>query len=82
MIKAAMDLGCLDLGCLSDKKSGVGVSDHLECSSFPSKLGKVISLSIPDLMDFVLPTDVSSDIGLSFFLFNRKLGFRNFIPRR
>jgi hypothetical protein len=40
MIKAAMDLGCLDLGCLSDKKSGVGVSDHLECSSSPSKLGK------------------------------------------
>ncbi|CAL9218319.1 unnamed protein product [Arabidopsis halleri] len=43
MIKAAMDLGCLDLGCLSDKKSGVGVSDHLECSSSPSNLGKTKS---------------------------------------
>ncbi|KAG7594653.1 hypothetical protein ISN45_Aa01g033970 [Arabidopsis thaliana x Arabidopsis arenosa] len=43
MIKAAMDLGCLDLGCLSDKKNGVGFSDHLECSSSPSKLGKTKS---------------------------------------
>ncbi|KAL1193413.1 hypothetical protein V5N11_030036 [Cardamine amara subsp. amara] len=39
MIKAAMDLGCLDLGCLfvSDKTSAVGVSDPLEFSSSASK---------------------------------------------
>lgn len=55
MIKAAMDLGCLDLGCLSDKKTGdVGVSDPLEFSSSPSKSRKVhISVSISDLI-FIL----------------------------
>jgi hypothetical protein len=35
MIKATMDLGCLDLGCLSDKKSGVGVSNLMDFV-FPS----------------------------------------------
>ncbi|KAF8093657.1 hypothetical protein N665_0381s0017 [Sinapis alba] len=39
MIKAAMDLGCLDLGCLSvsDKRSG---ADPLQFSSSPSKPGQ------------------------------------------
>ncbi|CAN7029303.1 hypothetical protein IGI04_029562 [Brassica rapa subsp. trilocularis] len=39
MIKAAIDLGCLDLGCLSvsDKRSG---ADPLQFSSSPSKSGQ------------------------------------------
>ncbi|ESQ30492.1 hypothetical protein EUTSA_v10011233mg [Eutrema salsugineum] len=42
MIKSAMDLGCLDLGCLSvsEKKNGVGVSDPFKVSSSDSKSGK------------------------------------------
>ncbi|XP_010461838.1 PREDICTED: myosin-2 heavy chain [Camelina sativa] len=55
MIKAAMDLGCLDLGCLSslsDKKTAaVGVSDPLQFSSSPSKSCKNKS-----------PREISSEI--------------------